>query len=126
VVVEIDDEQDLIEDPEALAAQLRATSFRDGAAHVELHVVTLDIGAQGADPDADTGLNDAVRNYATAEHPDWIDGEKWADHLVVLAIDPENRKVGTYAGEDVKLSDGGFEDVQDAMKDDAQDGDWAQ
>ena len=125
VVVEIDDEQDLIEDPDALAAQLRATSFRDGAAHVELHVVTLDIGAQGADPDADTGLNDAVRNYATAEHPDWIDGEKWADHLVVLAIDPENRKVGTYAGEDVKLSDGGFEDVQDAMKDDAQDGDWA-
>jgi predicted DNA-binding protein len=125
VAVEIDDEQGIIEDPDALAAQLAETSFRDGAAYVELRVLTLDIGAQGADPDADTGLNDAVRNFATAEHPDWIDGEKWADHLVILAIDPENRKVGTYAGEDVKLSDSGFEDVQDAMKDDAEDGDWA-
>ena len=126
VVVEIDDEQGIIADPDALGAQLSETSFRDVAAQVELHAVTLDIGAQGADPDADTGLNDAVRNYATAEHPDWIDGEKWADHVVILTIDPGNRKVGIYAGEDVKLSDGGFEDVQDAMKDDAQDGDWAQ
>lgn len=125
VQVEIDDEQGIIEDPDALAAQLRETSFRDEAAEVELHVVTLDIGAQGADPGSDTGLNDAVRDYASAEHPDWIDGEKWADHVVILAIDPQNRKVGTYAGEDVKLSDGGFEDVQEAMKDDAQDGAWA-
>lgn len=126
VGVEIHDEQGIIEDPDALAAQLGETSFRDGAAQIELHVIALDIAVQGADPDSEAGLNDAVRHYATAEHPDWIDGEKWSDHVVILAIDPQNRKVGTYAGEDVKLSDSGFEDVQVAMRDDARDGDWAQ
>src|SRR5699024_4655916 len=30
----------------------------------------------------------------------------------------------TYAGEDVKLGDGGFTDAQEAMTEDAQDGDW--
>lgn len=123
--VGIDDEQGVIDDPDALEERLRAIDLRDGSAPVDLEVVTLDISAQDADPDSDTGLNDAVLEYARAEHPDWIDGKTWADGVVILAIDPEHRKLGTYAGEDVKLSDGGFEDVQDAMRDDAADGAWA-
>lgn len=123
--VEIDDEQGVIDDPDALQGRLEGIDLRDAAAPVDLKVVTLDIAAHDADPSADTGLNDAVLDDARSEHPDWIDGEKWADGVVILAIDPEHRKVGTYAGEDVKLSDGGFEDVQDAMKDDASDGAWA-
>jgi hypothetical protein len=123
--VGIDDEQGVIDDPDALEERLRAIDLHDGAAPVDLEVVTLDISAQDADPDSDTGLNDAVLEYARAEHPDWIDGKTWADGVVILAIDPEHRKLGTYAGEDVKLSDGGFEDVQDAMRDDAADGAWA-
>jgi hypothetical protein len=123
--VEIDDQQSIIEDPDALSQRLDRVSFRDGSGPVELKVLTLDIAEQGADPRADEGMNDAVRDAARAQHPEWIDGEKWADGLVILAIDPDNRKVGTYAGEDVKLSDGGFEDVQEAMKDDAADTAWA-
>lgn len=123
--VEIDDEQGVIDDPDALQGRLEGIDLRDAAAPVDFKVVTLDIAAHDAEPSADTGLNDAVLDDARSEHPDWIDGEKWADGVVILAIDPEHRKVGTYAGEDVKLSDGGFEDVQDAMKDDASDGAWA-
>lgn len=123
--VEIDDEQGVIDDPDALQGRLEGIDLRETAAPVDLKVVTLDIAAHDADPSADTGLNDAVLDDARSEHPDWIDGEKWADGVVILAIDPEHRKVGTYAGEDVKLSDGAFEDVQDAMKDDASDTAWA-
>ncbi|MBK0330657.1 DUF5129 domain-containing protein [Brachybacterium sp. MASK1Z-5] len=123
--VEIDDAQGIIDDPDALEGRLQDIDLREAAAPVDLKVVTLDISGHDADPSADTGLNDAVLHFARSEHPDWIDGEKWADGVVILAIDPDNRKVGTYAGEDVKLSDGDFEDVQDAMKDDASDGAWA-
>ncbi|PWH06888.1 hypothetical protein DEO23_08305 [Brachybacterium endophyticum] len=119
--VAIDDGEHVIDDPDALEGRLQQVSFRE---QVDVAVVTLDIADHGADPAADTGLNDAVLDAARTQHPEWIRGEKWADGMVILAIDPEGRKLGTYAGEDVKLSDGGFEDVQEAMREDAGDGAW--
>lgn len=61
-------------------------------------------------------FNEEVLRYARANHPEWIsaDGQKWADGLFVFAFDPVGRQVGTYMGEDRKVSLAQREDIQDA------------
>lgn len=119
--VEVLDEAGVLSDPQGLEDRITEISFRE---EVQLEVLTLDSATQDVDTSDDRVLNDAVLAYARAEHPEWIDGDTWADGVVIVALDPVQRKLGTYAGEDVELSDGGFEDVQDAMRDDAADGAW--
>lgn len=75
---------------------------------------------------ASDNLNEEVLRYARAEHPDWIspDGQKWADGLFIFALDPVGRHVGTYMGEDRKVSPGARTDIQDASKDLLRDAQW--
>ena len=63
-------------------------------------------------------LNEEVLRFARAEHPDWIstDGQKWADGLFIFALDPVGRHVGTYMGEDRKVSLNKQEVIQAATK----------
>ncbi|AIY01982.1 hypothetical protein ART_2383 [Arthrobacter sp. PAMC 25486] len=63
-------------------------------------VVTID-----GEPDTDQ-LNSDVLEFARAQHPEWLssDEQKWADGLFIFAVDPIARKVGTYMGEDRKVS----------------------
>lgn len=63
-------------------------------------------------------FNEEVLRYARANHPEWIsaDGQKWADGLFVLAFDPSARKVGTYMGEDRKVSLEKQEAIQESTK----------
>lgn len=112
-------------DPELLESRLSEVDLRR---EVRLVVLVLDVTEHGASAEDDTALNDAVLDTARTDDPALLseDGTHWADGTVVLALDPDNRFLGAYAGEDVKLSDGGFEAVQDAMRDPAQDGDWDQ
>ena len=71
-------------------------------------------------------LNEEVLRFARADHPEWIsaDGQKWADGLFIFALDPVGRHVGTYMGEDRKVSLGQREDIQDASKDLLRDAQW--
>ncbi|MGY5763686.1 DUF5129 domain-containing protein [Brachybacterium sp. DNPG3] len=108
-------------DAEELASDLATVNFRD---EVALKILTVDVTAWGQDPASDLALNDAVLAYARSEQPGWIDGDVWADGIVVLAIDPDNRFLGTYAGDDTALGESGFEDVQDAMREEAGHSDW--
>jgi len=110
-------------DPEMLEGRLAEVGFRT---EVRLAVLVLDVTEHGADPADDRALNDAVLDHARSSDPSLLsaDGTHWADGTVVLALDPENRFLGSYAGEDVKLTDDGFEAVQDAMRDPARDGEW--
>ncbi|GAB2755800.1 DUF5129 domain-containing protein [Sinomonas soli] len=64
-------------------------------------------------------LNEEVLRYARANHPEWIsaDGQKWADGLFIFAVDTTGRHVGTYFGEDRKVS----LDEQKAIQDDTKD-----
>ncbi|AMM30750.1 hypothetical protein SA2016_0045 [Sinomonas atrocyanea] len=64
-------------------------------------------------------LNEEVLRYARANHPEWIspDGQKWADGLFIFALDTTGRHVGTYFGEDRKVS----LDEQKAIQDDTKD-----
>lgn len=75
---------------------------------------------------ASDNLNEEVLRYARAEHPDWIspDGQKWADGLFIFALDPVGRHVGTYMGEDRRVSPGARTDIQDASKDLLRDAQW--
>jgi hypothetical protein len=71
-------------------------------------------------------FNEEVLRYARASHPEWIsaDGQKWADGLFIFAFDPAGRQVGTYMGEDRKVSMGKREAIQDAAKDLFRDAQW--
>ncbi|WP_346960730.1 DUF5129 domain-containing protein [uncultured Arthrobacter sp.] len=71
-------------------------------------------------------LNEEVLRFARAEHPDWIspDGQKWADGLFIFALDPVGRHVGTYMGEDRKVSLEQRADIQDAAKELLRDAQW--
>ena len=110
-------------DRAALEAELSGVDFRTP---VDLVVLVLDVTDHGASPSDDLALNDAVLDHARTTDPSMLspDGVFFADGTVIIALDPDNRFVGTYAGEDVKLDDGEFTAVQDAMKDDARDRDW--
>ena len=102
---------------------LEGTEFRGD---VDLVVLVLDVTDHGFDPSEDTALNDSVLAHARESAPELIaaDDDHWADGTVILALDPGNRFLGTYAGEDVKLDEEGFRAVQDAMRDDARNGEW--
>jgi len=69
--------------------------------------------------EASDNLNEVVLAFARAEHPEWItaDGQKWADGLFLIALDPDGRQVGTYFGEDRKVSLDQQEEIQEATKD---------
>ncbi|RKO24161.1 DUF5129 domain-containing protein [Pseudarthrobacter phenanthrenivorans] len=71
-------------------------------------------------------LNEEVLRFARAEHPEWIsaDGQKWADGLFIFALDPVGRHVGTYMGEDRKVSLEQRNEIQDAAKDLLRDAQW--
>lgn len=71
-------------------------------------------------------LNEEVLRFARAEHPEWIsaDGQKWADGLFIFALDPVGRHVGTYMGEDRKVSLEQRDDIQNASKDLFRDAQW--
>lgn len=71
-------------------------------------------------------LNEEVLKFARVRHPEWIsaDGQKWADGLFIFALDPVGRHVGTYMGEDRKVSPEQRTDIQDAAKDLLRDAQW--
>lgn len=71
-------------------------------------------------------LNEEVLRFARAQHPEWIsaDGQKWADGLYIFALDPVGRHVGTYMGEDRKVSLDQRDDIQNATKDLLRDAQW--
>jgi uncharacterized membrane protein YgcG len=75
---------------------------------------------------AGDNFNERVLGFARAEHPEWIseDGQKWADGLYIVAIDPDGRHVGTYMGEDRKVSLDQREDIQESMFDLLRDAQW--
>lgn len=110
-------------DPEILEHRLAEIDFRT---EVRLVVLVLDVTEHDLDPADDRALNDAVLDHARSSDPSLLsaDGSHWADGTVILALDPENRFLGSYGGEDVKLTEEQFADVQDAMRDPARDGEW--
>jgi uncharacterized membrane protein YgcG len=77
---------------------------------------------------AEDNLNEEVLRFARAQHPEWIsgDGQKWADGLFIFAVDPVGRHVGTYMGEDRKVSLEQREDIQNASKDLLRDAQWTE
>ncbi len=120
--VDVTDTTDSV-DAAALTQELSRLDFRT---EVDLVVLVLDVTDHGLSAAQDTALNDAVLAHARDQQPELLspDGRFFADGAVILALDPEGRFLGTYAGEDVKLEDSGFEAVQDAMREDAQEGEW--
>ena len=73
-------------------------------------------------------LNEEILRFARNEHPEWIsaDGQKWADGLFICALDPVGRHVGTYMGEDRKVSLEQRNDIQDAAKELLRDAQWTE
>ena len=76
--------------------------------------------------DYEDNFNEEVLKFARAERPDWIseDGQKWADGLYLFALDPVGRQVGTYMGEDRKVSLGDRTAIQESTYDLLRDAQW--
>lgn len=110
-------------DAAPLTERLQQVGFREP---VDVVALSIDVTALGENPSNDRALNDAVLAYARQKHTDWLTsgGAYWRDGLVIIAIDPRNRFIGSYAGEDVKLPGTQATSVEDAMRPVARDADW--
>ena len=111
--VELVDEAGVV-DPERLRRGLAEVEFREPT---RVAVVTeRGPDLSGLDDDrASQAFNGRVLERARAEHPDWLsaDGQTWADGLVIVALDPDNRMLGLYVGEDRSLSTDQLQDVRE-------------
>lgn len=78
------------------------------------------------DDRASQEFNGRVLAHARSARPDWIsdDRQKWADGLLIYALDPDNRIMGVYAGEDLQLSLSQQQDVREAATDSAKEAKW--
>ncbi|WP_010146356.1 DUF5129 domain-containing protein [Serinicoccus profundi] len=114
----VDDTAQIME-VDRLDAAVEELEFHDPT---ELAVFTY---RGGSDAD-DQSLNRAVLDHARGSRPEWLseDGQRWADGLFVLAVDPEARLVGTYFGDDRAVGDEEQLDIQEATKDDFRAGRW--
>lgn len=74
----------------------------------------------------DANLNEDVLSFARTEHPEWLseDGQKWADGLFIFALDPVGRHIGTYFGEDRKISLDQQEDLREDVTDLFREAQW--
>ncbi len=109
------DEAGIIHEP-TLRAGVRDISF-----HEPTTVVVFTERGSG-----DSNFNERVLAYARENHPEWIsaDGQEWADGLYIYAIDPDGRHVGTYFGEDRKVSTDTQARIQDDTEDLLADAQW--
>jgi len=96
--VVVEDQSSVFEDVngQSLGTAMESIGFRQP---IKLVILSTDNVPTG-------NLNEAVLNYARSNHKEWLSAsrDKWADGLVILAVSPSYRKVGTYFGEDVKVS----------------------
>ncbi|WP_104087099.1 DUF5129 domain-containing protein [Arthrobacter sp. GMC3] len=106
--VVVEDTAGVLYQPQLLPA-VKAISFRQPT---KVAVVTI-AGVAGTNV-----LNAAVLELARDKHPEWLssDGQKWADGLFILAVDPIARKVGTFMGEDRKVSPEDQDKIQESTK----------
>jgi len=107
------------------AGVLDGNTLVPAIAAIEFHEPTK-VAVYTYNGSAADNLNEEVLRFARAEHPDWIspDGQKWADGLFIFALDPVGRHVGTYMGEDRKVSLEQRDDIQNAAKDLLRDAQW--
>ena len=118
--VVVEDQSSVFEDVngQSLGTAMESIGFRQP---IKLVILSTDNVPTG-------NLNEAVLNYARSNHKEWLSAsrDKWADGLVILAVSPSYRKVGTYFGEDVKVSSSKQSTIQEAAKDDFRSGEWSQ
>lgn len=118
--VVVEDQSSVFEDVngQSLGTAMESIGFRQP---IKLVILSTDNVPTG-------NLNEAVLNYARSNHKEWLNSsrDKWADGLVILAVSPSYRKVGTYFGEDVKVSSSKQSNIQEAAKDDFRSGEWSQ
>lgn len=112
-------------DPAALRRGLADVEFREPTRVVVYTERGADLSALSDDA-ASQEFNGRVLAHARRTHPEWIsaDGQKWADGLMVFALDPANRMMGVYYGEDRKLSTEQQADVREEAAEAARDARW--
>lgn len=122
--VVLDDTAGII-DPAQLERDLAEIEFR-GPVKVAVYTergASLD---HLSDDRASQEFNGRVLQHARSARPEWIspDGQKWADGLLIYALDPDNRIMGVYAGEDLDLSLGQQESIREAATGAAREAKW--
>lgn len=122
--VVLDDTAGII-DPAQLERDLAEIEFR-GPVTVAVYTERGDSLDHLNDDRATQEFNGRVLQHARSQRPEWIseDGQKWADGLLIYALDPDNRIMGVYAGEDLELDLSDQEDVREAATESARAAKW--
>lgn len=112
-------------DPAALERGLAGVEFREPTRVVVYTERGADLSALSDDA-ASQKFNGRVLTHARERHPEWIsdDGQKWADGLMIFALDPANRMMGVYYGEDRRISTDQQAEVREDAADAARDARW--
>lgn len=111
---------------EDAAGVLYQPQLLEALAEIDFHEPTkLAIVTIAGEPYTDK-LNPDVLELARTQHPEWLsaDEQKWADGLFIFAVDPIARKVGTYMGEDRKVSLEQQAAIQESTKDLFREAQW--
>lgn len=94
---------------------------------IGFHQPTM-VGVYTYNGTAAANLNEEVWRFAREERPEWIsaDGQKWADGFFLLALDTAGRQLGTFMGEDRKVSLEQRNDIQNVASELLRDARWTE
>ena len=114
-------------DETAIFSNIRGQSLQDALGEVAFRQ-PVKLVILSTDDLTDNNLNEATLNYARNKHTEWLsaDRNKWADGLVILSVSPSYRKVGTYFGENTKVSSSKQDKIQEAAKSDFRAEQWSE
>lgn len=106
--------------------RLNEQRLRDALNELEFNEPT-DMAIYARNGEYSDDINTKTFEYAKSAHPEWISGKPedygdyWADGLFIITLSIEGRadgQIGTYFGEDRKVSESSMESIQEAGYDD--------
>lgn len=105
---------------------LNEQRLRDALEDLDFNEPT-DVAVYARNGEYSDDINSKTLEYAKSTHPEWISkkpedyGDYWADGLLIITLSIEGRgdgQIGTYFGEDRKVSEAAIESIHEAGYDD--------
>ena len=114
------------------AGILNEQKIRDVLGDMDFHAPTK-VAFYSREGEYSDNINTETLQYAREKHPEWISsdpedyGDYWADHYFIITLSVQSDghgQIGTYFGEDRKVSDGLMESMHEAGYDDFRQARW--
>lgn len=112
--------------------KLNKQRLRDALEDLDFNEPT-DVAIYARNGEYSDDINTKTLDYAKSSHPEWISdkpedyGDYWADGLLIITLSiegPGDGQIGTYFGEDRKVSESAIESIHEAGYDDFNHSRW--